>query len=250
MNTNPTHEAHASTLSPTVSSIIAVFLLVLIAFLLINRSRKKKGKPPIRISSLFGKKETSSSGSGSRWYGNYPKLISVDAFKKISGKCYVVFDLETTGLDSDRDQIIEIGAVRVEKGEITERFHQMVNPGVSIPPEAREINHITNDMVKGQPRLKEVLPSFLEFVGTDVLAAHNGGFDASFLDTACMKNHLDAPRRYFDTMRLSVYWPNLKNRKLETFLKAAGITNDRSHRALSDAEATAKLIIASMDKIH
>ena len=70
MNTNPTHEAHASTLSPAVSSIIAVVLLILIAFLLINRSRKKKGKEPIRISSLFGKKQAPSSGNGSRWYGN------------------------------------------------------------------------------------------------------------------------------------------------------------------------------------
>lgn len=228
------------------SKLIGLVVIALLIFLWVLHRRKKNGSS----SSPHQRKRNYTSGSSNRSYDHYEKLISISQFQKVAFKRYVVFDLETTGLNSDLDQIIEIGAVRVEKGEITERFHQMVNPGVSIPPEASEINHITNDMVKGQPRLKEVLPSFLEFVGTDVLAAHNGGFDASFLDTACTKNRLDAPRRYFDTMRLSVYWPNLKNRKLETFLKAACITNDRSHRALSDAEATAKLIIASMDKIH
>ena len=227
------------------SKLLGIAVLALLVFLWIMHRRKKRG-----TSGKTNQRKRDASRSSNHSYGNYGKLISIAQFQKVAFKRYVVFDLETTGLDSDRDQIIEIGAVRVEKGEITERFHQMVNPGVSIPPEASEINHITNDMVKGQPRLKEVLPSFLEFVGTDVLAAHNGGFDASFLDTACMKNRLDSPNRYFDTMRLSVYWPNLKNRKLETFLKAAGIQNDHAHRALSDAEATARLIIVSMEKVH
>lgn len=250
MNTNPTHEAHASTLSPAVSSIIAVVLLILIAFLLINRSRKKKGKEPIRISSLFGKKQAPSSGNGSRWYGNYPKLITTDAFKKISQKCYVVFDLETTGLDADHDRIVEIGAVRVAGGQITDQiFHQLIDPKIKMPPEASAVNHITDDMLKGKPYIKPVLADFLRFVNDDVLVSHNGGFDAAFLDNACARCGYDAPQKYFDTMRLSVYWPRLKNRKLETFLKAAGIENDGAHRAMSDAMATAKLCVASMAKI-
>ena len=248
MNTNPTHEAHASTLSPAASSIIAVVLLILIAVLLINRSRKKKGKPS--LFSLFGKKSDSGSRGRGPWYGNYPKLVTVDAFKKISGKCYVVFDLETTGLDADRDRIVEIGAVRVAGGQITDQtFHQLINPKIKMPPEASAVNHITDDMLKNQPYIKPVLADFLRFVDDDVLVAHNGGFDASFLDNACAACGYDAPKKYFDSMRLSVYWPKLKNRKLETFLKAAGIENDGAHRALSDATATAKLCIASMAKI-
>lgn len=246
-----THPAHESTLSPAVSSILAVVLLILIVYLLINKSRKKKGNPPLRVSSLFGKKQTAtSSGSGSRWYGNYPKLITVDAFKKISGKCYVVFDLETTGLDADRDRIVEIGAVRVAGGEITgQTFHSLIDPKIKMPPESSAVNHITDDMLKGQPYIKPVLADFLKFVGDDILVAHNGGFDAAFLDNACARCGFEAPAKYFDTMRLSVYWPKLKNRKLATFLKAAGIENDGEHRALSDATATAKLCIASMAKI-
>ena len=118
-----------------------------------------------------------------------------------------------------------------------------------MPPEASAVNHITDDMLKGQPYIKPVLSDFLRFVDDDVLVAHNGGFDASFLDNACAACGYDAPKKYFDSMRLSVYWPKLKNRKLETFLKAAGIENDGAHRALSDATATAKLCVASMAKI-
>ena len=248
--------AATSSLPPVVSQILAYVILILIVVLLIDRSRKKKGKPSL-FSLLFGmifksrsKAKPKTSSTNGTWYGNYPKLITVDAFKKLSGRSYVVFDLETTGLDPENDQIVEIGAVRVAGGVLTNQtFQQLVNPGIKMPAEASEVNHITDDMLKGQPRIKPTLADFLDFVDGDVLVAHNGGFDASFLDNACIKCGYDAPKKYFDTMRLSVYWKRLKNRKLETFLKAAEIENDEAHRALSDAIATAKLCIKSMDKI-
>ena len=248
--------AATSSLPPVVSQILAYVILILVVVLLIDRSRKKKGKPSL-FSLLFGmifksrsKAKPKTSSTHSTWYGNYPKLITVDAFKKLSGKSYVVFDLETTGLDPDNDQIVEIGAVRVAGGVLTNQtFQQLVNPGIKMPAEASEVNHITDDMLKGQPRIKPTLADFLDFVDGDVLVAHNGGFDAAFLDNACIKCGYDAPKKYFDTMRLSVYWKKIKNRKLETFLKAAEIENDEAHRALSDAIATAKLCIKSMDKI-
>ena len=241
-----------STLSPFMSSVLSVVLVILLVYWLINRHRKKKGKPPIRLLSLIQKKKTTAPAQKKeRWYGNYLKLITVDAFKKKCNLPYVVFDLETTGLDADTDEIIEIGAVRVINGKVTDQtFQQLVNPGVKIPAEATEVNHITDSMVKGQPKMSEVLPAFLTFVDGDLLVAHNGGFDASFLDNACKRYGYTAPERYFDTMRLSVYWPNLKNRKLSTFLKAAGIRNDVAHRALSDAIATAELCVKSMEKIQ
>ena len=249
--------ARTTQLPPVVSEILGFVLLALLILYFVNRGRKKKGKEPIRIlpliKKLTGKKtnnapEASRSGSG-RWYGNYEKLVTVDAFKKTSGKTYVVFDLETTGLDADHDHIVEIGAVRVDRGRITEEYHQMVNPKIKMPREASEVNHITDDMLKGAPDISAVLPSFLEFANEDLLVAHNGGFDASFLDNACARCGLEAPKKYFDTMRLSVYWPKLKNRKLATFLAAAGIENEQAHRALSDARATAQLCIISMNKI-
>lgn len=239
---------HTTHLPPVVSEILGFVLLALIVVLLINHSRKKKGKPS--LFSLFRKKSGSKSGDRGPWYGNYPKLITVDAFKKVSGKTYVVFDLETTGLDADRDRIVEIGAVRVSGGQITDQtFQQLIDPQIKMPKEASAVNHITDEMLKGQPFIKPVLADFLAFVDGDLLVAHNGGFDASFLDNACIRFGFDAPKKYFDTMRLSVYWKGLKNRKLDTFLKAARIERGDAHRALSDAMATAQLCIKSMDKI-
>lgn len=238
--------------------------LAAIILFIIYRKRKKAGKPFIP-SSLMNKIKGSDRKDSSvvvtkaisvpsvkksdKWYGDDPTLMSIARFQKVVYRRFVVFDLETTGFDADIDKIVEIGAVRVENGEITGRYQQLVNPGVSIPSEVSELNHITNETVKGCPSIRQVLPDFLDFVGDDTLAAHNAGFDAAFLRAACSKCGLKAPKDFFDTMRLSVYWPHLKNRKLETFLKAAGIKNDNSHRALSDAEATANLIIMSFDKL-
>ena len=237
-----------STLSPFMSSLLSIIIVLVIIYFMVQRHRKKKGKAPLRISSLFHKKK--SSGKGGPWYGDYPKLITLDAFKKRSGRSYVVFDLETTGLDAEKDAIVEIGAVRVTGNKVTNQtYQQLVSPGVKISKEASEVNHITNDMVKGQPKIQEVLADFLAYVDGDLLVAHNAGFDASFLDNACARCGYESPKKYFDTMRLSVYWRNLKNRKLVTFLEAAGIENENAHRALSDAIATAKLCVKSMEKI-
>lgn len=211
---------------------------------------KKFGKKLIKKKSS-GKSSSAANEQGqgkNKWYGNDRSLMSVTQFQKNAR--FVVFDLETTGLDPETDSIIEIGAVRVVNGKITDSFQKLINPKKHISEDATAVNHITDSMVKGCPTIKEVLPDFLDFVGNNILAAHNAGFDAAFLREACQKCGLTAPTKFFDTMRLNVYWPNLKNRKLETFLKAAGIQNDGSHRALSDAEATAKLIIASFDKIR
>ena len=237
-----------------INTLIGIAFFALIIFLIYRHHKKKKAaknkkRQPSEVTVTISDRVPSFSSGNNHNYGDYEKLISIAKFQNVMNKQYVVFDLETTGLDADSDQIIEIGAVRVEKGRITDKYHQMVNPKILIPKAASDKNHITDDMVKDAPTIDQVLPDFLAFVGSDILAAHNGGFDASFLDNACKRHHFAAPEKYFDTMRLSVYWPNLPNRKLETFLKAAGIHNNDAHRALSDAQCTAELIIKSMDKI-
>lgn len=239
----------ASTLSPAMSTFLAIVLLVLIVFYFIQRGRKKKGKPPLKLSALFGKK-SGSGRSGGPWYGNYKKLMTVEAFKKYADKTFVVFDIVTTGFDASVDRIIEIAAVRVSGGKITKQtFQQYVNPGCKIPAEVSKYNGITDDLVKNMPAIRPTLAEFLAFVGSDILVAHNGGYCAAFIDAACASCGYEAPKKYFDTMRLSVYWAGLPNRKLDSFLDAAGIPRDTSHRAQSDAEACAKLVIASFKKI-
>lgn len=175
-------------------------------------------------------------------------LLNITEFTPISKDRFVAFDLETTGLSRGGDDIIEIGAVRVEKGQITAKFHKLVNPGCSIPAAASAVNHITDDMVADMPKIHQVLPAFLNFVGDDVLAAHNARFDAGFLNQACGVNRFMNPRRYFDTMELARYWPEASDRKLGTLIAAAGIENDAAHRALGDARAVAQLILVTNEK--
>ena len=172
-------------------------------------------------------------------------MLNITQFTPISKKRYVAFDLETTGLSSAYDSIVEIGAVLVENGVITKEYHRMINPGKPIPAEASAVNHITDDMLYGQPKIHQVLPSFLAFVGDDILAAHNAAFDAKFVIQACLRNKFRIPVGFFDTMRLAQYWPESPDKKLSSLIEAAGLNNDEAHRALSDARAVAELISAT-----
>ena len=175
-------------------------------------------------------------------------ILGIKDFTPISKKRFVAFDFETTGLSSADDAIIEIGAVRVENGQITAEFSQLINPGRPVPPEASAVNHITDAMLAGQPSLGEVLPAFLAFAGDDVLAAHNVRFDGMFLAQACMRNRFRYPSQYFDTMSLARYWPEAPNKKLASLIQAAGIQNDAAHRAIGDARAVAELILKTNEK--
>jgi len=171
--------------------------------------------------------------------------LNITEFTPISKKRYVAFDLETTGLNPGCDSIVEIGAVRVEDGVITDEYHQLVDPECPMPSEASAVNHITDNMLSGQPKIHQVLPAFLAFIGDDVLAAHNVAFDIRFISQACMRNRFRVPVSCFDTMNLSRYWPEAENKKLTTLASAAGIETAEAHRALGDARTVAALIDAT-----
>lgn len=176
-------------------------------------------------------------------------FVEVDKFVTMAKKSFIAVDLETTGLNVQDDEIIELSAVKVVNGQITETFSQLIDPQMPIPQAASAVNHITDAMVSGKPRIYEIIPNFLEFVGNEVLVAHNAKFDAEFMAFACMRYRFKVYRKWFDSMELKAYWPGLKNRKLQTFLDAAGIVNNEAHRAESDAEALAKLVIKTLEKI-
>ena len=244
MNSIPTVDNSANPLN----TILGLLLFAGIGFLIYRRRHKKK--TPDRSASVSErtvKRKSSHSGGGK--YTSETKLVSIAKFQKVAFNEYVVFDVETTGLDPVNDRIVEIGAVKVRNGKTVDKFQTLVNPCKHISEDASEVNHITDDMVKGAPTIDKVLPKFFSFAGSDMLAAHNAKFDATFLDNACRSCGLSEPAEYFDTMRLSVYWPGLESRSLQSFLDAAGIKNKGQHRALSDAESTAKLIILSMNKV-
>ncbi len=173
------------------------------------------------------------------------RTLNITEFTPVSKSRYVAFDLETTGLNSGCDEIVEIGAVLVENGIITKEYHQMVNPGCEMPSEASAINHITDDMLRGQPQIHEVLPAFLNFVGDNILAAHNARFDLGFLCQACMRNRFRIPMGFFDTMSLARYWPEAEDKKLISLATAAGVPIENAHRAIDDARAVAGFIAAT-----
>jgi DNA polymerase-3 subunit alpha (Gram-positive type) len=160
---------------------------------------------------------------------------------------YVVFDLETTGLNPQKCGITEIGAVRLKHGEIVDTFCTFVNPGMPISAEITAKTGITNEMVKDAPDMGEALAMFKAFAGDAHLAAHNAGFDLSFIDT-----HGGDYGIRFDNPCLDTLWlfkrtlPGHRSYSLGKFAADLGI-EFRHHRALDDAEATAKLIKICMD---
>ena len=103
----------------------------------------------------------------------------------------MVFDLETTGFSPIQDKIIEIGAVKVERGVITERFSTFVNPKIPIPFKITQLTSITDDMVVDAETIDVVLPKFLDFIGDAVLVAHNAGFDVSFIEQNCRYQEIE-----------------------------------------------------------
>ena len=160
---------------------------------------------------------------------------------------FVVFDIETTGFSASKNRIIEIGAVRVEKGEITDRFSEFVDPEVPIPYRITELTSITDDMVMGQKKIEEILPRFMEFSRGAVMVAHNADFDMSFISENCRRQELPCNETYVDTVELSkLLFPHLKNYKLDTVAEALGVTNAHHHRAVDDAECTAQFFVKEL----
>lgn len=157
---------------------------------------------------------------------------------------YVLFDLETTGISTNYDEIIEISAVKVRNGEIVEEFDELVNPGRSIPIQATMVNNITNAMVAKAPSFQEILPRFLEFAGDDVLVGHNiGKFDLMFIYRDCERMLGALPDNdYIDTLQLAtLIFPDWKHRKLGDLAEFYSISTEGAHRALNDCVMNQKV---------
>ena len=177
--------------------------------------------------------------------------ISVNAGNQTLEDTFVVFDIETTGFSAEADRIIEIGAVKVEKGQITEKFSTFVNPKRPIPFRITELTSITDDMVINAPEIEVVLPQFLEFVGDAVLVAHNASFDVGFIEQNCKNQGLDTQFTSVDTVALGrVLLPSLSKYKLDVVAKALGISLENHHRAVDDAGATAKIFVKFIEMLR
>ena len=154
---------------------------------------------------------------------------------------YVSIDLETTGLNPKRDRIIEIGAIRVERGEIREEFSTFVNPGRKLEERITELTGIRDEDLAEAPELDEVFPKLLEFMGDFPLLGHSILFDYSFLKKAAVDRKLTFERSAVDTLQIArKYLPDLPHRNLEYLCRYYEIPH-HAHRALEDAKATDRL---------
>ena len=156
---------------------------------------------------------------------------------------YVAFDLETTGLDPQYDQIIECAAIRYRNGEKADEYVSLVNPGIEIDDFITELTGITNEMLSTAPSMDVVLPKLLEFIGHDIIVGHNVSFDVNFVYEG-KKRLYDQPfeNDYIDTMRFSrCIWPEWPHHRLRDLREnLLGIKEGPAHRGAIDAEQTAQ----------
>lgn len=157
---------------------------------------------------------------------------------------YVVFDIETTGFSPIKNNIIEIGAVKVMGGEIVDRYSTFVNPKEPIPFQIEKLTGIKDEDVMEAPVITEVLPAFLEFVGDSVLVAHNASFDMSFILENAKRQQIDTDFTYVDTVGISrMLLKNQAKHTLDAVAKTLGVSLENHHRAVDDAAATAEIFV-------
>ena len=155
----------------------------------------------------------------------------------------ICFDIETTGLKVTQEAITEIGAVRLRNGEIVETFQTFVDPERRLTPEIIGLTGITDEMLRGAPKLKDALTAFLAFAGDAPLAAHNAEFDISFIRAGCRKCSIPFEPTYIDTLILAQnLLPGLGKYKLDIVAEHLQLPQFNHHRASDDAVPVAQML--------
>ena len=163
-------------------------------------------------------------------------------------KSFVVFDVETTGLDPASDKIIEVGLVRLEDGEITGKYHALVNPKQPLPFKIKKITGIDDKDLESERGFEEIMPEVLEFIGDAAIAGHNINFDMAFLAAA---RGTPFENLLYDTLDLArMMVPDSTSYRLETLCEKLDIKLKVKHRALEDAMATARLLTVLIEKMQ
>jgi len=174
---------------------------------------------------------------------------------KLTEETYVVFDLETTGLyPNSGDSIIEIGAVKINNGQIIDRYDELINPGKLLSEEIIKITGINNEMLIGKRTEEESVKDFIKWVDKLPMVAHNAKFDISFIDMAFTKYNLgNLSNVVIDTLGLSRYLESSERyHNLATLVKRYNIPwdEDKHHRADYDSEGTALIFDKMLRKLE
>lgn len=176
------------------------------------------------------------------------KVVTIPTY--LENKTFVVFDIETTGLDYRKDEIIELGAVKVVNGEIKESFATLIKPNQLISEEITNINGITNEMVANSPIFGNVIADFYKFTKGCILVAHNAEFDTTFIKEHGKKYRFKFENEIVDTLAIArTYLKQLRHHKLKNLCEYFDVSLINAHRALDDTVATAKCFIKMADLI-
>ena len=161
---------------------------------------------------------------------------------------WVVFDFETTGLSHEKNEIIEIGAIKYINNKEVARFSQLIQPKGDLPARITKITGLKTEDLEGQPSLSEVMGSFMQFIGGSVLFAHNASFDSRFLRAACEEHNYDLSLPIFCTLKMArLLLKDLSTHKLVALAEHYGLKFDVQHRALDDAAMTAQILGRMVD---
>lgn len=173
------------------------------------------------------------------------KILNKDDERSLNDEI-IIFDIETTGLNSVNDRIIEIGAVKVKNLQIIDEFSTFVNPMIPIPHNISELTGITNAMVEDAPDEVTAVRKFIEYCGElPVLVAHNAEFDTSFISACCKRHNIEFDYKFIDTVVLAKSAiPGLSKYKLDSIAKHLKLGKFDHHRATDDARMLAKIYIS------
>lgn len=164
---------------------------------------------------------------------------------------FVIFDVETTGLSPiEGDRIIEIAAVKVRGNKVVDKFYSLVNPQRPVPPQATQVNNITDDMLTTAPVAGDILPQMIHFIGGACVAGHNVRFDLNFLcyELALIGRRLHDHTPAVDTLKMArELLPYLSNHKLAYLARSLGVVVDQTHRAMADVEITVAVFLRLME---
>jgi len=150
---------------------------------------------------------------------------------------FLCFDCESTGLDPEKDRLIEIAAVTFTFDGILDSKEDLIDPGILIPQHTIEIHHITDEMVRGKPSAKDVVADYLNFIGDHIVVGHGIPFDLTLLDSESKRSYVGSnlsKQKYIDTLRMARLYGESPTNSLETLRKHFNIEAHGAHRAMND----------------